>query len=98
MELREKLASQRASGKTRYGRDSRDAEPPILNYRSSLLVIASPALFSSRLIDKPVKATETDTRPTASTGSAPGPSTVASASETSTSRMIGETIIRLMIV
>ena len=70
----------------------------ILNYRSSLRVIASPALFSSRLIDKPVKTIETKTKPTASTGSAPGPSMVSSASETKTSTIIGETIIRLMIV
>src|SRR5437660_193235 len=75
--------------------DKRPAQP---HHKSSLRVIESPALFSSRLIDRPVKAIETETKPTASTGSALDPSMVSSASETNTSTIIGETIIRLMIV
>src|SRR6266513_3169977 len=74
----------------------RPADPR--EYKSSLRVTVSPALFNRRLMDNPVNTIDTDTRPTAISGSAPGPSIVASASETSTSRIIGETMIKLMIV
>jgi len=81
---------------TSYGESSSYYWPP--HYKSSLRVMASPALLSSKFIDSIVKAIETRTKPTANIGSAADPSIVASASETNTSRIIGETMIKLMIV
>src|SRR5205809_840079 len=67
-------------------------------YRSSRLLTASPALFKRTLIAKPAKTNETITKLAARAGRLPLPREDASVSEARTSKISGETIIRLITV